>query len=302
MDSLISPKELAPHLAEPEWVVVDCRHALTDPAYGRTAYAAGHLPAAVFADLDHDLCGPIGPGTGRHPLPAWDVFCRWLGQQGVKRASHVVAYDDSHGAYAARLWWMLRALGHEHVAVLDGGYARWAREGRPTEIAVFKPKPVSYRAKPDAALTISLRDLKRRLDDPELLLVDARAGERYRGEVEPIDPRPGHIPGAVNLPFMGNVDENGRFLPAAQLRKRMRAAYGRTPPEHTVHYCGSGVTACHNLLAQVAAGMPIGRLYAGSWSQWCADPSHPAELGEAPPRAAAGVRIRMGSSHGHRHR
>jgi thiosulfate/3-mercaptopyruvate sulfurtransferase len=285
MHPLITPKELAPHLTDLDWVVVDCRHALTDPAYGRAAYAKGHVPTAVFADLEHDLCGSLGPETGRHPLPHWDAFCAWLGAQGVQRGSVVVAYDDSHGAHAARLWWMLRALEHEQVAVLDGGIARWKREGRPLETAVFTPRPASYRAKPDAGLTISLRELQRRLDDPELLLVDARAEERYRGESEPIDPRAGHIPGAVNLPYAGNVDAQGVFLPPEQLRKRLLRAFGGVAPERTVHYCGPGVTACHNLLAQAAAELPLGRLYAGSWSQWCADPQRPAELGQAPRRS-----------------
>jgi thiosulfate/3-mercaptopyruvate sulfurtransferase len=298
MEPLITPKELAPYLTDLEWVVVDCRHSLTDPAYGRKAYAAGHLPTAVFAELDQDLCGTVRAGTGRHPLPSWDAFCRWLGRRGVHPRSFVVAYDDSHGAYASRLWWMLRALGHERTAVLDGGYARWVREERPVEQAVFKPRPATYRAKPDAAMMVNLGTLQRELGQAHLLLVDARAAERYRGEHEPIDPRAGHIPGAVNLPFLDNVDADGVFLPAQQLRRRLRAAFGSVAPERTVHYCGSGVTACHNLLAMAVAGMPMGRLYPGSWSQWCADPDRPAELGEAPGhgRGAGGGRRAHGAS------
>lgn len=284
MHPLIDPQELAAHLADPDWVAVDCRHTLADPAYGRAAYGKGHIPGAVFADLDHDLCGPIGPGTGRHPLPDWDTFCAWLGRQGVSPQRTVVAYDDSHGAFASRLWWMLRCLGHARVAVLDGGFARWEREGRPTDAAVPAPQPDTYRARPDAAQLVPLEALLGHLDDPALLLVDARAGERYRGETEPIDPRAGHIPGAINVPYADNVNGDGTFLPPARLRERLLAAYGGVAPERTVHYCGSGVTACHNLLAQAVAGLPPGRLYAGSWSQWCADPQRPAELGEAPRR------------------
>jgi thiosulfate/3-mercaptopyruvate sulfurtransferase len=284
MHPLVAPQELAARLDDGGWVVFDCRHALADPAYGRAAFATGHIPGARFADVDHDLSSAKGPGTGRHPLPPWERFCAWLGQQGVAPDSTVVAYDDSHGAYAARLWWMLRALGHARVAVLDGGWARWQREGHPAQVEAPRAVPASYRATPDPALIVELDALQHGLGQPGLLLVDARAAERYRGESEPIDPRPGHIPGAVNLPYPGNVDGDGRFLPPAQLRRRLLDAYGAVPPERTVHYCGSGVSACHNLLAQAVAGLPPGRLYPGSWSQWCADPQRPAELGAGPPR------------------
>jgi thiosulfate/3-mercaptopyruvate sulfurtransferase len=286
MHPLIAPQALAPHLADPAWAVFDCRHALTDAAYGRAAYAAGHVPGARFAAMDADLCGPIGAGTGRHPLPAWDAFCDWLGARGVSAQSTVVAYDDSHGAHAARLWWMLRALGHERVAVLDGGFARWTREGLPTDAAPPAPRPARYAAQPAGALLAGLEELRRSLGAAPLLLVDARAAERYRGDSEPMDPRAGHIPGAVNLPYAGNLAADGTFLPPQALRRRLLGAYGAVPPQQAIHYCGSGVTACHNLLAQAAAGLPMGRLYAGSWSQWCADPARPAELGEAPPRTA----------------
>lgn len=286
MHPLIAPEHLAPHLADPDWVVADCRHTLTDPAYGRNAYGAAHVRGAVFADLDHDLCGPIGAGTGRHPLPDWEVFCAWLGRQGVRPESTVVAYDDGNGAFAARLWWMMRCLGHERVAVLDGGFARWVREGRPTDVEPPTRTPTTYRAQPDVAQLVPLEALQAHLHDPALLLVDARAADRYRGETEPIDPRAGHIPGAINLPYAENVNGDGTFLPPERLRQRLLAAYGGSAPERTVHYCGSGVTACHNLLAQAVAGLPPGRLYAGSWSQWCADPERPAELGEATPRRA----------------
>jgi len=286
MRPLITPKQLAPRLAKPGWLAVDCRHALTDHDYGRRVYAAGHLPGAIYADLDHDLCGSIASGTGRHPLPDWDAFCAWLGRQGIRRSTRVVAYDDVGGAFAARLWWMLLALGHAHVAVLNGGYARWEREGHPIETTVPAPLPVRYRAQPRDAEVMPLHELEARLEAPGLLLVDARAGERYRGEHEPIDPRPGHIPGAINLPFQGNLDRQGRFLSPVRLRKRLLGAYGAVPPEGTVHYCGSGVTACHNLLAHAVARLPLGRLFAGSWSQWCADSTRPAELGPGPRSSA----------------
>ena len=282
MRPLITPKQLAPHLGRPGWLVLDCRHALADRDLGRRVYAEGHVPGSVFADMDHDLCGPLAPGSGRHPLPAWPDFCAWLGRQGARRSTRIVAYDQAGGAFAARLWWMLLALGHAHAAVLNGGFARWEREGYPTETAVPAPLPLLYRAEPDPRMVMALDELQAHLASPALLLVDARAGERYRGETEPIDPRPGHIPGAINLPYQDNLDGEGVFLSPARLRKRLLAAYGGTPPERTVHYCGSGVTACHNLLAHAVAGLPVGRLYAGSWSQWCADPARPAGLGPAP--------------------
>ena len=257
------------------------------PGYGRQAYAAGHLPGARFADMDHDLCGPVAPGTGRHPLPAWADFTAWLGRQGISPGTTVVAYDDSHGGFAARLWWMLRALGHPRSAVLDGGFARWQREGHRVGTDRPTPVPVPYAAQPDPLRVASLEEVQRRLTDPAMLLVDARAAARYRGEQEPIDPHAGHIPGAINVPFMENVDANGVFLPPDQLRSRLLAAYGGHAPEATVHYCGSGVTACHTLLAQEAAALPPGRLYPGSWSQWCADTTRPFATGAATERPHA---------------
>ncbi len=287
--TLITPEALAAHLDDPQWVVFDCRHAPAgtprgeaERYHGRASYAAGHIPRARFADMEAELAGPVEPGTGRHPLPDWDAFCEWLGRQGVANTAQVVVYDDSSGAWAARLWWMLRVLGHEPVAVLDGGFARWQREGRPTDTAGPAPAPARFVARPDPALLASLEEVAASLGSAGMLLVDARAAERYRGESEPMDPRAGHIPGAINLPFQGNVDAEGVFLPPERLRERLLQAYGGRAPERTVHYCGSGVTACHNLLAQAAAGLPPGRLYAGSWSQWCADPARPAATGAAP--------------------
>lgn len=295
MHPLITPQALAARLDDPDWIVFDCRHAPAGAPPGRAthdqgpgAYAAGHIPGARYADLERDLAGPIGAGTGRHPLPDWNAFCAWLGRQGVGNDSTVVVYDASSGAWAARLWWMLCALGHARVAVLDGGFARWQREGHPVTTDAPRIEPATFTGRPEAAQQATLEEVQAHLGDPGLLLVDARAPERYRGETEPIDPRAGHIPGAVNLPFAGNVDAEGVFLPPERLRERLLRAYGGRPPETTVHYCGSGVTACHNLLAQAATGLPPGRLYAGSWSQWCADPQRPAEQGEAEPRSATG--------------
>lgn len=282
--SLIAPAELEPHLHDTGWVLFDCRHQLQDTSYGHRAYALAHIRGARFADIDADLAGPIRADTGRHPLPDINGFSAWLGTQGVTPAHQVVAYDDHHGAFAARLWWMLRFVGHDRVAVLDGGFARWAREGRPVTADPVPANPaVPYPVKPDSRMLADLDEVRAHSGRRTGMLVDARAGERYRGEHEPIDPRAGHIPGAINLSFTGNLNPDGTFLPMEQLRQRFSRLNGESPtgpaPSASIHYCGSGVTACHNILAMAAAGLPLGRLFVGSWSLWSKDPSRPAEAG-----------------------
>ena len=279
---LISPEELQPHLAASGWVVFDCRHALRDPESGARAYREAHIPGARFAHLERDLSGKVGPGTGRHPLRDIGAFCAWLAAQGVNPASQVVAYDADQGAFAARLWWMLRSLGHPHVAVLDGGLARWRREGRATDNQVPLPRLGTFDGSPNPRMVAELPEVEALSRASEGVLFDARGAERYRGESEPIDPKPGHIPGAANLPFTGNLRPDGAFLPAAALKERFRAALGGVPSGKTVHYCGSGVSACHNLLALAVAGLEPGRLYVGSWSQWCQDPRRAVATGPAP--------------------
>lgn len=277
--TLISPAALATHLGDPQWVVFDCRHQLQDKEYGHRAYAASHIPGARFADVDADLSGPIRLDTGRHPLPDVEAFAAWLGRQGVE--SQVVAYDDQSGAFAARLWWMLRYMGHPAVAVLDGGWAGWTRAGYP--VTGDLPRPVSTRflARPDPRMLASLEEVAALSGRRSGVLVDARAGERYRGEREPIDPKPGHIPGAINLPFSDNLAADGTFLPPDRLGERWRGAVGADPAA-SVHYCGSGVTACHNLLAMAVAGLAPGRLFVGSWSLWSKDPHRPVATGPEP--------------------
>jgi thiosulfate/3-mercaptopyruvate sulfurtransferase len=280
--ALIQPDELQPMLRHPGWAVFDCRHALLDKAYGQRAYRESHLPGARFADVGHDLSAPITPLSGRHPLPDPAVFAAWLASRGVSADSQVVAYDDSHGAMAARLWWMLRYLGHPRVAVLDGGFVRWRKEGRPVTPDVPRPARGNFLGWPDGSLLAELEEVERLSRERSAVLVDARGGERYRGETEPIDPKPGHIPGAVNLPYAGNLDAEGRFLAPDLLRRRLEPAVTGAPPGQSVHYCGSGVSACHNLLAMLVAGLPPGRLYVGSWSQWCKDPARPVATGPRP--------------------
>ena len=280
--TLINPPALRPLLGNGKLALFDCRHALMDPAYGRKAYDAGHLPGALFADMDHHLAAPPSREAGRHPLPDLDVFAAWLGTQGVGEGVQVVAYDDGPGAFAARLWWMLRYLGHDAVAVLDGGLKAWMAEDGPIETAEPQPTPRIFTAHPTPALLAPLEEVAAHLEDGSLRLIDARALERYEGKSEPLDPVAGHIPGAQNLPFDGNLGQDGRFLLPDALKARFTQRLGGHPPQQAVHYCGSGVTACHNLLAQAHAGLAQGRLYPGSWSQWCGDPARPVESGPSP--------------------
>jgi thiosulfate/3-mercaptopyruvate sulfurtransferase len=268
--TLVSTAELAAH---PDWRVLDCRHDLAKPALGEEQYREAHIPGALFAHLDRDLSAPKTGRNGRHPLPRPELFTAWLGSQGIEPSNQVVCYDAGNGAMAARLWWMLRWIGHESVAVLDGGLAKWLAEKRPVtpELPRFAPSQYSLNRKPQGHVSAS--DVE--TQSSEMLLLDARAPARYRGEQEPIDPVAGRIPGARNRFNMDNVSPQGTFKSAEQLKQEFQAVLGDRAPSEVVHYCGSGVAACHNLLAMELAGLPGGRLFAGSWSEWIADPNRP---------------------------
>lgn len=273
--TLVSSAVLADHLIDPGWRVFDCRHQLSDPAAGRRAYAHAHLPGAFFLHLDQDLSGPMNGRNGRHPLPDPRLLVDKLGAAGVAMDTQVVAYDDAGGAFACRLWWLLRWLGHDRVAVLDGGIDRWRAEGRP--LATDSP------CSPPGGLEVDLRDdllassdaVLARLGQSGFCLIDARSPDRFRGENETLDPVGGHIPGARNRFFRDNLDADGCFRPAGELRREFLALLADRSPAQAVMSCGSGVTACHNLLAMAVAGLPGARLYAGSWSEWCSDPARP---------------------------
>jgi thiosulfate/3-mercaptopyruvate sulfurtransferase len=249
-------------------------------SWGETQYAAGHIPGARFVHMDRDLSGPKTGRNGRHPLPTPEAGAALFGRLGIDASKQVVAYDQGGGMYAPRVWWMLRWLGHDKVAVLDGGIAKWAREQRALTNAIPDPQPATFavrRVEP----TLVAADVLASLGDRALMLVDARGAERFRGDVEPIDPVAGHIPGAVNRPYTQNVEHDGTFKSAESLRREFETVVGNTPAARIVNLCGSGVSACHNMLAMEIAGIRGSRLYPGSWSEWCADPSRPVARGPA---------------------
>ena len=279
---LISPQALNERQSQPGLIILDCRFALEDPDYGLRSYAEGHIEGAQFADLERDLSGPVTKGvTGRHPLPDPDELIERLRGWGINNDSDVVLYDDGPGAFSARAWWLLAWLGkRDGVFVLDGGLKAWHAAGFPLNLDSVKVPRGHFDGAPDNQLLIKAQALQKRLNDPALTLIDARALPRFRGEVEPIDPVAGHIPGAQCAAFGENLDSSGRFLPVEQLKQRFAEKLGDRSPDELVAYCGSGVTACHNLFALALAGYPLGKLYAGSWSEWINDPQRGVATGE----------------------
>ncbi|MDR0276726.1 MAG: sulfurtransferase [Paucimonas sp.] len=279
---LIAPRQLAERLGEPKLVILDCRFALEDVDYGQRSYAEGHIAGAHFADLERDLSGPVVKGvTGRHPLPQPGRLIERFQQWGISNDSDVVLYDDGPGAFAARAWWLLAWLGKRSgVYLLDGGLKAWHAAGLPLSLDPADRHEGTFSGKPDPALLVSAQHLRERLGDPALTLLDARALPRFRGEVEPIDPVAGHIPGAQCAAFTENLGADGHFLPADQLKARFARLLGERQPQDLVAYCGSGVTACHNLFALSLAGYPLAPLYAGSWSEWITDPQRQVATGD----------------------
>ncbi|MHA6198400.1 sulfurtransferase [Pseudomonas wadenswilerensis] len=279
---LIAPRQLAERLGDPKLVILDCRFALEDVDYGQRSYAEGHVAGAHFADLERDLSGPVVKGvTGRHPLPQPGRLIERFQHWGISNDSDVVLYDDGPGAFAARAWWLLAWLGKRSgVYILDGGLKAWHAAGLPLSLDPADRHEGSFSGKPDPDLLVSAQQLRERLGDPALTLLDARALPRFRGEVEPIDPVAGHIPGAQCATFTENLGADGHFLPAEQLKARFAKLLGERKPQDLVAYCGSGVTACHNLFALSLAGYPLAPLYAGSWSEWITDPQRQVATGD----------------------
>lgn len=279
--TLISATDLAKNIRDLNWIVIDCRHDLDNPDAGRNAYAAGHIPGAQFADVEIDLsdksAGPHGEFRGRHPLPERNAFTETLRRWGVTHSSQVIAYDAHGGMFAARLWWMLQWIGHEAAAVLDGGLQAWQALELPLSTEPATRLRGNVEPHSSRMLTVSANDVLVNLSNPTRTVIDARAPDRFRGENETLDPLGGHIPGAKNRFFKNNLQDDGRFKPAEQLRSEFSALV--TVPQATIMQCGSGVTACHNLLGMEVAGLSGAALYPGSWSEWCADPSRPVATG-----------------------
>ena len=276
--TLVSTAELAARLADTDWLVADCRFELSDSSAGMRAWRAGHIPGAIHVDLERDLSAPVAPATGRHPLPTIDELAATMSRLGASDRTQVVCYDGGSGAFAARLWWILRYLGHDAVAVLDGGIAAWLAEGRPSSTDPVTRAASRFVARPRPEMLCDAAGVAQAMACGEVV-VDVRGAERFTGSVEPIDVVAGHIPGAVNLPYTQNLDANGRFRSGPALAALWRDSADVRPGRGTVCMCGSGVTACQGLLALEIAGVPGARLYAGSWSEWIRDPSRPVARG-----------------------
>jgi thiosulfate/3-mercaptopyruvate sulfurtransferase len=280
--TLISTYALASHLGD-GWVILDCRYDLQNESWGHEQYRAAHIPGAVYVSLGEDLAAPRTGSNGRHPLPSVEALARTFGRLGISRDVQVIAYDQDTGMYASRLWWSLRYIGHRAAALLDGGWAKWLREGHRIITGDERRPPAVFEPDPRPEMQLSAPELLARLADPSMLLVDARAPERFEGRVETIDRAAGHIPGAVNRFFKTNLSDDGTMLPPDTLRQAFGDLLNGRDPSEAVVYCGSGVTACHNILAMEHAGLSGARLYPGSWSEWSADPARPTEKGPSGP-------------------
>jgi thiosulfate/3-mercaptopyruvate sulfurtransferase len=273
---LIDASELRMHLEDKHWAVVDCRFSLDDTERGRRDYLKEHIPGSVYAHLDEDLSGKKIQGkTGRHPLPEIKALAETLSAWGIDADTQVVVYDDATGTMAARLWWLLQWIGHSNVALLDGGWMSWTRSGLPARSGLESRAPKHFEPREVSDAYVTAAQIQEIRNDPRYVLLDARSGPRFRGEVEPIDPVSGHIPGALSAPCEENVTPEGRFHSPEILRLRFRNFVKSVPPENVICYCGSGVTAAHNILAIAHAGLGRARLYAGSWSEWITDAARP---------------------------
>ena len=278
--TLISTAALAAEAAA-DWVIVDCRFDLGNEHWGREQYRISHVPGAVYASLSGDLAGPRTGTNGRHPLPTVEALAATFGRLGIANTSQVVVYDQTVGLHASRLWWSLRYLGHETVALLDGGWAKWISEGRPVTAGEETRAATTFMPSPRPRMVAPLEDVQARMTDGRTLLLDARGEDRFEGRSEPIDRVAGHIPGARNHYYLTNTGADGTFLSPGDLRAKFDAAIAEHEPDDVVMYCGSGVSACHNLLAMELAGISGSQLYPGSWSEWSADPNRPIETGPA---------------------
>src|SRR5581483_4847538 len=277
--TLISTDVLAKHIKDASYAVIDCRFKLDDPAWGEREYAAAHIPGAVYAHLDRDLSSHQTGTNGRHPLPDPIEFSIKMGTFGLESGTQVVVYDQNNGMFASRMWWLLRWVGHSAVAVLDGGFKKWIKEGRATRSGVERRRRSEFKGTRQSNMMVDATTVTQLTERSDWRLVDARAPERYRGEVEPLDKKAGHIPTAVNHPFTTNMAADGTFKTPEELRAHFAPTLGTVPPDQIVCYCRSGVTACHNLLAMEHAGLKGAKLYPGSWSEWSSDDTRPVAVG-----------------------
>jgi thiosulfate/3-mercaptopyruvate sulfurtransferase len=274
--TLITIKDISANLGNPDWAIFDCHFLLDDADAGRRTYLETHIPGAIYVHLDKDLSGKVIPGkTSRHPLPDIDTFSATLSNWGIDETVQVVAYDDRGGSIAARLWWMMQWVGHQNTAVLDGNFTHWLEAGFPTKSGVETRSQRSFKPQPNPNLLVDANQIMAMRKSPDRLIIDSRASERYRGELEVLDPIAGHIPGAVNAFYGDNLDEDGHFKSKEHLSLRFKEIFGDIPAEKTIFYCGSGVTAAHNILAIAHAGLGNAVLYPGSWSEWITDPNRP---------------------------
>lgn len=279
--TFISAQQLANFIGNPAWRVVDCRFYLDNTPQGQNEYLQSHIPGASYVHLDDDLSSQVIPGkTGRHPLPSIDAMAKRFSNWGINSDTQVIVYDQGAGMIAARLWWMLQRMGHSQVAVLDGGFAAWHAQGLPLTQDINLPDVQMFPAKSRAELEANVTDVLACINQPDCRLLDARAADRFRGENESIDPIAGHIPSAISMPFMENLGENGCILPKPSLRERYLAVLDDVPADNAIVYCGSGVTAAHDVLAMVHAGLGFPRLYVGSWSHWITDSTRPIAIGQ----------------------
>jgi thiosulfate/3-mercaptopyruvate sulfurtransferase len=281
--TVVSTDTLAAHLNA--WVVVDCRFDLRDETWGREQYRVGHIPGAAYASLAKDLAAPRTGRNGRHPLPSPDLLAETFGRLGISRGDQVVAYDQDAGLFAARLWWSLRYLGHDEVAILDGGWTKWTREGRPIAAGDEVRPAATFESLPRPEMRVDAAGVTSRVADGRSVLIDARGPDRFEGRNETLDRIGGHIPGARNVFYKSNLSQEGTMLPPGELREAFQQALGGRAPEDAVMYCGSGVSACLNLVAMEHAGLPGAKLYVGSWSEWSSDPARPIETGPPSPEA-----------------
>lgn len=282
-NTLVSVEELAAHLNDPNWIVFDCRHDLANTEYGAQAWAKAHIPGALFLHCDRDLSGPMTGKNGRHPLPDIETFAKRMGECGITPGTQVVAYDNEASAFAARLWWLLRWLGHDKVALLDGGLPGWKRAKQPLDASVKVVVPTEFVLHPRADMLVDVTYVEQHLRQPDMLLLDGRSEDRFAGQNERLDPVAGHIPGSLNRFYYDCLDDAAIYFKSAdELRAEFADLLGDRDPRTVVHVCGSGVTACVNVLGMEMAGMAGSKLYAGSWSEWCSEPSRPAATGDQP--------------------